>query len=55
MAFLAHAPTFPATEVALHQYFRRVIVYGAFPIPTLVFLNLLHTYYLRPDAAVAIL
>ncbi|KAH9015753.1 alpha/beta-hydrolase [Lactarius deliciosus] len=28
-AFLAHAPSFPATNVALHQYFRRVIVYAA--------------------------
>jgi hypothetical protein len=36
-AFLAHAPSFPATEVALHQYLRRVIVYGAFFIPTPVF------------------
>ena len=36
-AFLAHAPSFPVTEVALHQYFRQVIVYGAFPIPTPVF------------------
>jgi pimeloyl-ACP methyl ester carboxylesterase len=30
-ALLAHAPSFPATEVALHQYLRRVIVYGVFP------------------------
>jgi len=34
MAFLAHAPSFSATEVALHQYFRRVIVYE--PVPLLL-------------------
>ncbi len=45
-AFLAHAPSFPATNVALHQYFRRVIAYGA--LPSFVFLILLRAYHLRP-------
>lgn len=30
-AFLAHAPSFPATDVALHPYLRRVIAYD--PVP----------------------
>ncbi|KAI9449327.1 alpha/beta-hydrolase [Lactarius psammicola] len=34
VAFLAHAPSFPATDVALHQYIRRVIAYD--PVPHLL-------------------
>ncbi|KAI9436612.1 alpha/beta-hydrolase [Lactarius indigo] len=30
-AFLAHAPSFPTTNIALHQYFRRVIAYDPPP------------------------
>lgn len=52
-AFLAHAPSFSATQIALHEYFRRVIVYGAFPM--FVLLNLLHTHHLRSGAAAAVL
>ena len=52
-AFLAHAPSFPAAEIALHQYLRRVILYGAFP--SFVLPDIVHTHYLRPGAPAAVL
>jgi predicted esterase len=50
-ALLVHAPSFPATAVALHQYIRRVIMY----VPSFVLPNTLHAHHLRPGAPTAVL
>ena len=52
-ALLAHAPSFPAAEIVLHRYLRRVILYGAFP--SFVLPNILYPYHLRPCAPAAVL
>ncbi len=48
-AFLSHAPSFPATNVAVHQYLSQVIAYGA--LPSFVLLILLRAHHLRPDGS----
>ncbi|KAH9013654.1 alpha/beta-hydrolase [Lactarius pseudohatsudake] len=50
-AFLAHAPSFPATNVALHQYFRRVITYD--PMPQLLGYHPPERYNLPSNPSVA--
>src|SRR6266702_2358914 len=47
-AFLSHAPSFPATNIAVHQYLSQVIAYGA--LPSFVLLILLRAHHLRPMA-----
>ncbi|KAH9059876.1 alpha/beta-hydrolase [Lactarius vividus] len=50
-AFLAHAPSFPATNVALHQYFCRVIAYD--PVPQLLGYHPPELYNAPRDPSVA--